>query len=121
MTNTRVEEKEALQALVDYSPKLIRGMQGVSDELAGDWKPDTEEYLLSVIKGMNWELQVLNGTLDYLNEEEQLLDKEKYNEALKRFNESYQNKDYEALSENLRSEVITLFVELEEIAKQKMA
>ena len=93
MEDNRKEEKEALAVLVEYSPKLIKSMKAVVEELRGNRQPDTDEYLLSIIKGMNWEIEVLNGTMDYLNETEQIIDKAAANELFISFSRTYQEKD----------------------------
>ena len=53
MEDNRREEKEALKVLTEYSPKLLKSMRNVMEELHGNRQPDTDEYLLSIIKGMN--------------------------------------------------------------------
>lgn len=90
MEDNRREEKEALKVLTEYSPKLLKSMRNVMEELHGNRQPDTDEYLLSIIKGMNWEIQVLNGTMDYLNEIEQLIDKQAANALFVNFSKIYQ-------------------------------
>lgn len=94
MEDNRREEKEALKVLTEYSPKLLKSMRNVMEELHGNRQPDTDEYLLSIIKGMNWEIQVLNGTMDYLNEIEQLIDKQAANALFVNFSKIYQKKVY---------------------------
>lgn len=90
------------------------------EELHGNRQPDTDEYLLSIIKGMNWEIQVLNGTMDYLNEIEQLIDKQAANALFVNFSKIYQKKDDEKLAEVFEKDMIPFFEKLEEVAKVKM-
>lgn len=45
MEDLRQQQKEALQALSEYSPRLIRAMKNVVEELRGNRQPDTNEYL----------------------------------------------------------------------------
>ena len=92
----------------------------VMEELHGNRQPDTDEYLLSIIKGMNWEIQVLNGTMDYLNEIEQLIDKQAANALFVNFSKIYQKKDDEKLAEVFEKDMIPFFEKLEEVAKVKM-
>lgn len=120
MEDNRREEKEALKVLTEYSPKLLKSMRNVMEELHGNCQPDTDEYLLSIIKGMNWEIQVLNGTMDYLNETEQLIDKQAANNLFVNFSKIYQEKDDAKLAEAFEKEMIPFFEKLEEAAKVKM-
>lgn len=119
MEDIRREEKEALQALVEYSPRLLKAMTAVIEELEGNRQPDTDEYLLGIVKGMNWELQVLNGTIEYVNEEEQLIDKVAANDIIVAFNAAYQDKDDSKMSELFLAEIIPFFTKLAEVAKRK--
>ena len=114
MEDNRREEKEALKVLTEYSPKLLKSMRNVMEELHGNRQPDTDEYLLSIIKGMNWEIQVLNGTMDYLN------DKQAANNLFVNFSKIYQEKDDAKLAEAFEKEMIPFFEKLEEAAKVKM-
>lgn len=75
---------------------------------------------MSIIKGMNWEIQVLNGTMDYLNEIEQLIDKQAANALFVNFSKIYQKKDDEKLAEVFEKDMIPFFEKLEEVAKVKM-
>ena len=118
MEDNRREEKEALKVLTEYSPKLLKSMRNVMEELHGNRQPDTDEYLLSIIKGMNWEIQVLNGTMDYLNETGQLI--EAANALFVNFSKIYQEKDDEKLAEVFEKDMIPFFEKLEEVAKVKM-
>ena len=52
MVENRAEKAEALKALSEYNPKLLKAMRTVVDELDGNRKPDTDEYLLSIFKGI---------------------------------------------------------------------
>ena len=45
MEDNRREEKEALKVLTEYSPKLLKSMRNVMEELHGNRQPDTDEYL----------------------------------------------------------------------------
>ena len=120
MEDNRKEEKEALAALVEYSPNLIKSMKAVVEELRGNRQPDTDEYLLSIIKGMNWEIEVLNGTMDYLNETEQVIDKAAANELFISFSRTYQEKDDIKLADAFEKDMIPFFTRLQDVAKAKV-
>lgn len=116
MEDLRAQQKEALQVLAEYSPKLIRAMKAVVEELRGNRQPDTDEYLRSIVNGMNWEIEIFNHTKDYINESEERLDKESFNQAILQFNEAYTGKDDLKMAELLEGEVLAIFEKLENIA-----
>lgn len=120
MEDTRREQREALQALTEYSPRLLQAMKNAAEELDGNRQPDTDGYLDSIIKGMNWELQILNATMDYINEDHTEIDKTAVNTVITEFNTAYQKKDDKVISELLKEEVILLFEKIAEAAQKKI-
>ena len=118
MEDLRAQQKEALQVLAEYSPKLIRAMKAVVVELRENRQPDTDEYLSSIVKGMNWEIEIFNHTRDYINGSEERLDKDSFNQAILRFNEVYSGRDDLKMADLLEGEVLTVFQQFEEIAKE---
>lgn len=121
MEDLRAQQKEALQVLAEYSPKLIRAMKAVVSELRGNRQPDTDEYLLSIVNGMNWEIEIFNLTKDYINESEERLNKDSFNQAILQFNEAYTGKDDQKMADLLEGEVLVVFEKLEELAKELSA
>lgn len=117
MEDIRREQLEALEALTDYSPRLIKAMKAVTEELKGNRQPDTDEYLKSIVDGINWEIEVLNGTMSLMNEKTVKIDKEGANEIFTEFSTVYQRKDDAGLALLLEEKVIPFFEELERIAK----
>lgn len=121
MEDNRLEQIEALQALVEYSPKLLNGLKSIAEELQGHRQPDTDEFLLTVIKGMNWEIQVLNGSMSLLNEKEILIDKEKANQLFVEFSGAYQRKNDADIARIVENQLTPFFEQLEKAAKSKIA
>lgn len=79
MEDNREEQKEALQVLVEFNVRLVKNMKIVVKELSGKRLDDTDNFLKGIIDAMNWEIQVVNGTLDLLNEGKVRLDKDAFN------------------------------------------
>ena len=82
MQSTREEQKEALETLVEFNERLLKNMKIIVKELSGKRLDDTDKFLKSIIDAINWEIQVVNGTLDVLNEEKERLNKEDFNVAV---------------------------------------
>jgi hypothetical protein len=110
------EEVEALQALTEYSPKLIKALKAVTGELSGERLPDTGEYLKAIINGMNWEIQIYNGTKELFTGIE-ALDKDKANDAFVAFSDAYKKSDDEMMKNLIMLKIIPFFTALEEAAK----
>lgn len=64
MENEFREEIEALEALKSYNVKMVKALKEIIPELKGQKKEDTDEYFQHILKGLNWEIQVLNGSDD---------------------------------------------------------
>ena len=117
MSENRAEQVEALQALLDYNPRLVHGMQAVTTELEGERKPDTDEFLKSVINGINWEIQIVNGTKEVLEEQEIRVDKDEINGYLKDFSAAYSRRDDYGMAVLFFQKIIPFFETLEKAAR----
>lgn len=87
MDELRTQQIEALQTAVPYCEKIIRAMGNIIDEFLGDRKEDTDEYMNSIINGLNWIFEVYNGTQALVNENA-AIDKEKANQFVGLLNEA---------------------------------
>lgn len=121
MEDLRKEQLEALQAMLDYIPKLRKGMETVAKELSGERLADTNEYLKKVIDGLNWVIEVYNGTSSLLKEKSNGFDKEVINRACNEFSSAYKNGDSIAQAELLTGSLMTFLNELEDAAKTFVA
>lgn len=110
MEDNRKEQVEALEALKDYNPKACKALKEVIPELKGERKEDTQEYLDYIFKGVNWELQVVNGTMELLNEKEEQVSKEELNKIVSQINDAYMSKDDSKLAQ-VMEEALLPFVE----------
>ena len=119
-TNMSLKEQqvEALQVLTEYSVKLIKGMKTSAEELMGCRKEDTDEFLRMVLDGFNWELNVLNGCLSLINEEEKVLDKNRANETILDFQQVFSSKNDEAISKAITEKLIPLVEQITEAAQK---
>ena len=76
MEDIRNEQKEALETLVEFNEKLVKNMNIIVKELSGQRLDDTDKFLKGIIDAVNWEVQVLNGTMSLLNEDKERINKE---------------------------------------------
>lgn len=82
MDEHRKEQIEALEVLVDFNDRLVKNMKIIVRELSGQRLDDTDNFLKAIIDAINWEIQVVNGTLELLNEGKERIDKESFNSAV---------------------------------------
>lgn len=75
MDNIQNEQIEALNAVIEYNKKLIPALNEVMIELNGELKEDTFSYLDYILKGVNWVIQVMNGTRSLFEEKGFVIDK----------------------------------------------
>lgn len=120
MEDLRAEQIEAVEALDSYNNKMINTIPTIVDELRGNAKPDTKEFLMQILNGMNWEIQVINGCLSYFNEEETLIDKEAINEKVLEFNKVVEGKDDVALADALENVMLPILKQLKEVIAKKI-
>ena len=72
----RVElQYNVLKQLISYSESLIPALQNLIEELRGEERDDTSDYLNEVISGINWEIEVYNQCADIINERTRYIDK----------------------------------------------
>lgn len=103
MENLRGQQEEALRAAYDYTKRLQNGIETIIPELRGEKQEDTKEFLDQILKGINWIIQVTNGTMSLINEKEQRINKEDINYQIISLNA--------ALTENDDQEIVRIFEE----------
>lgn len=95
-----------LEGFYIYSQKLIPANETVGGELRGNRQEDTDEYLKSIINGVNWTIEVLNRTMDLINEEETVIDKEKVNSGVLMLGEAIKEKNDEKIANSLTEDIL---------------
>lgn len=117
MEDNRTEQVEALEVLTEFNERLVHNMEIVVKELSGARLDDTDKFLKSIIDAINWEIQVVNGTMDLLNEGEVRVNKEAFNNAIVALNEAINQKDDARMAEEFKN-VIPIFRQLGESAEE---
>ena len=89
----REEQVEALRTLLQFNRKLTDNMGILEKELTTSRKPDTDQYLKSILDAINWEISVVGSTLPVLNEGKERVNKAQFNEKILDFNKAVQEKN----------------------------
>ena len=76
MEDSREEQIEALKTLYEFNQRLLKNMRIVIKELSGERLDDTDNFVKGIIDAMNWDIEVMNGTMSVLNENEVRIEKE---------------------------------------------
>ena len=120
MSNNRKEQIEALETLVDFNSRLVKNMSIIVKELSGERLDDTDAFLDDILKAINWEIQVVNGTIDLINENEIRLDKAGFNEKVVALNDAVCEKNDSKIADAF-TKIIVVFENLGNVAKDVIA
>lgn len=82
MEDSRREQIEALEVLLEFNGRLVKNIGIVIRELSGARLEDTDKFIKGIVDAMNWEIQVMNGTMELLNEGKERIDKNVFNQKI---------------------------------------
>ena len=119
MENTKKEQQEALETLVEFNERLLKNMK-IIKELSGKRLDDTDKFLKATVDAMNWEIAVVNGTSELLNEGKERVNKEVFNERISKFAEALKTNDDGEMAEAIQM-LIPEFENLNVAAKEVIA
>ncbi len=117
MEDNRKEQMEALEVLTDFNGRLVKNMTIIVKELSGERLDDTDKFLKSIVDAINWEIQVVNGTIELLNDGKERIDKEEFNRAIVSLNDAISAKEDAKMAEEFKK-VILVFEQLGEAAEE---
>lgn len=117
MEDNRKEQVEALEVLAEFNTRLVKNIKILIKELSGARLEDTDVFTKSIVDAMNWEIQVMNGTMELLNADKVRVDKEAFNEKINEIGSAIADKSDEEMAEAFTN-VLPYFEELEEAARE---
>ena len=93
MEDMRKEQIEALETLVEFNDRLLKNIPILVKELSGARLEDTDKFADNIIKAINWEIEVMNLTMDLLNESKERIVKDVANDKIIALSEAINAKD----------------------------
>ncbi|MFA9377125.1 MAG: hypothetical protein ACERKZ_10280 [Lachnotalea sp.] len=93
MENNRIQQEDALRAVIEYNKKLVPALEEVMIELKGNYKEDTTKYLTYILKGVNWVIEVVNGTRSLLDENKEVVKKDEVNQIIITLNQAVKDEN----------------------------
>lgn len=120
MEDNRAEQKEALETLTEFNERLLKNMGIVIKELSGERLDDTDKFLDSIINAINWEVQVMNGTMNLLNEGSERINKQTFNQKMLALGAGVKEKEDTKIANALK-ELVPEFENLGNVAKEVIA
>lgn len=117
MEDMRAQQIEALEVFKDYNERLVRSMGNIIPELEGDRKEDTDKFLDEIIKGINWEIGILNGTMELINEDEERLKKEEINSSILELSKALEGKKDDEIAASFK-ETLPVFENFGKVAEE---
>lgn len=117
MENLKLEQIEALKAVIDYNKKLVPALEEINKELRGEQKEDTKEYLNHILKGVNWVIQVVNGTKDLMQVEVEIIEKDSMNQIIENLNKAMEEENNVEVASIIESGILPFIAKVTEKAK----
>lgn len=120
MENSRGEQVEALKVLEEFNGKLVGNMKSLVNELSGNRLGDTDKLLKTVIDSLNWEIQIVNSTMEVLNDGKTRVDKDSFNKTIGSLSEAISSGKDEKMAEQFK-EAIKVFEDLDLAVKEAVS
>lgn len=103
---SKAEQIEAVITAADYCRKLVPAINNLVYEFENGKLEDTNQYAKEVFDGINWVIQVYNGTKGLLKEIQVVIDENKINEDIAALAAAYENDDDASKAAVLRGGII---------------
>ena len=120
MDDNRQEQIEALEVMAEFNERVLKNMRILIKELSGARLDDTNKFIQSIVDAMNWEIEVMNGTMTLLNEGKERINKEDFNAHVVAVANAINAKD-DAMMAEAFTNVLPHFEKLGEAAKEVLA
>lgn len=108
MEEQKKQQLEALTLGSEYIAKLIPAMKEIIPELRGAEMPDTEDYLNQQLDGLNYVIDIINITIPFLNEKEEVLNKDAMEEKVQNLNRALGNNSHVMIADAFEAGILPM-------------
>lgn len=116
MEDIRQQQIEALGMAAEYIEKLIPAMKEIIPELRGQELPDTQDFLNQQMDGLNFVIDIINGTMSLVNEKETILIKDKMEEKVQNLNRALGAQMNPQIADVLEADILPLLDVFRQVA-----
>jgi len=102
---------ETINDLYDYIQKLVPAILKLSTKLRNVKDEDTLELLRLVVEGIEWSINAILLNIEYLKQNNIILDDEKIRDITKEFSEALTNKDLLLTADILEYEIADILTD----------
>lgn len=113
--NLREQQIEAIEVYLEYNKKLMNSINMLLSELREERKEDTDEFQKKIIEGLNWEIQILNGTLSLINQEEERINKNEVNQQILKLGEALKTEEDKKIADSFENDILPQFGKIEKV------
>lgn len=113
--NLREQQIEAIEVYLEYNKKLMNSINMLLSELREERKEDTDEFQKKIIEGLNWEIQILNGTLSLINQEEERINKNEVNQQILKLGEALKTEEDKKIADSFENDILPQFRKIEKV------
>lgn len=109
-------QKEVMQEAAGYLTRLIPAAEELKDEFLGELKEDSYDYLNMVVEGLNWVIQVYNGTKDEINAGAEQINSAEMDKKISAFGSAVISRNQQNIAKSLTEDVLPFLSKMKEIA-----
>lgn len=113
-------QKENLVSADEYLPRLIETAQTVSAELAGVQEEDTHDLFNQVIDGVNYVIEIFNGTLSLTNKERIVFNTDEVEEMIQTLSKAIIAKEDKQVAAAMQDGMIPFLQKFQVVIKEYM-
>lgn len=113
--NLKEQQIEAIEVYLEYNKKLMNSINMLLSELREERKEDTDEFQKKIIEGLNWEIQILNGTLSLINQEEERINKNEVNQQILKLGEALKTEEDKKIADSFENDILPQFEKIEQV------
>ena len=111
MDDLKKLQYEALRDGSDYALRLVPAIREILPELRGEMRDDTEDFKNQIFEGINYIVEIVNGTISLINEKEVILNRDGIEEKMQQLIASVESNDNKKVADALEEGILP-FIEI---------